>query len=74
MATLIVCHIQPGQVRCLSPLAAESRGPVAPRQLGGPGGVGAVGPQGVLEAAVEPLNHAVGLWMVGCGWPVLNLK
>ena len=30
--------------------------------------------RGVLEAAVEALHHAVGLWMVGCGWPVLNLK
>ena len=42
--------------------------------LSGPGGVGAAGAQGVLEAAVEALDHAVGLGMVGCGWPVLNLK
>jgi hypothetical protein len=32
------------------------------------------GAKGVLEAAVEALHHTAGLWMVGCGWPVLNLK
>jgi hypothetical protein len=62
----MVCHMQPEQVRCWSPLTAESGGPVAPRAARG--GVGAAGPQGVLEAA------AVGLWMVDGGWLVLNLR
>jgi hypothetical protein len=30
--------------------------------------------QGILEAAVEALDHAIALWMLACGWPVLNLK
>ncbi len=36
-----------------------------PGQLGGPGGACADGAQRILQAAVKPLHHPVGLWMVG---------
>ena len=37
-----------------------------------PVGGSAAGTQGVLEAAVEPLHHAVALWVVGGGLHVLD--
>ena len=32
------------------------------------------GPEGVLEAAVEAFDEAVGLGMVGGGWAVLDVQ
>ncbi len=42
-------------------------------QLGVPGGISAAGMKGVLEAAVDPVYHPIGLGVVGGGWLVLNL-
>jgi hypothetical protein len=45
-----------------------------PGDVRGPCGDGAAGAQGVLEAAVEPLYHPIGLGVVGSGLLVLDLQ
>jgi len=45
-----------------------------PGKVRWPGGSGAACLKGVLEAAMEALDHAIGLWVVGGGLPVLYLQ
>ena len=45
-----------------------------PGQLRRPGRSCGAGPQGILEAAVDPLHHAVGSRMIGCGGDVSDVK